>query len=123
MNHKTQTDRKVVEARLTLDVTYFLNGEAADDMLANLQRRCEQAIGNGMLTGDTAAEVHRHEISTTLLPEPLSEDEIFDYMYGRIANGELSLEDTIDRLVCYGLMESHAFVAEMRERMGLTADD
>ncbi|MDF8361333.1 MULTISPECIES: hypothetical protein [Pseudomonadota] len=66
-------------------MTYFLNGEAADFMLANLQRRCEQAIGNGMLTGDTAAEVHRHEISTTLLPEPLSEDEIFDYMYRRIA--------------------------------------
>lgn len=123
MNHEIEDESEVVRARLTLDVTYLLNGETAADMLANLQRLCERAIGNGLLTGETAAEVDLYEISTAILPEPLSEDDITDYMNERIADGDLSLEDILYRLVSYGLMEPHAFIAEMRERMGLSSDD
>src|SRR3546814_8998772 len=46
-----------VNARLTLDVTYLLNGEAVPELLARLERMCELAIGEGLLTGETAAEV------------------------------------------------------------------
>jgi len=120
MNLNTQATPETVNARLTLDVTYLLNGEAAREMLARLQRMCERAIGEGLLTGETAAEVDQYKISTGIMPEPLSEDELLTYMEGRIADGDLSLEDILHRLVRYGLMEPHAFVAEMRERMGVT---
>ena len=40
-----------------LDVTYLLNEEPALKMLERLGSLCERAIGNGMLTGESAAEV------------------------------------------------------------------
>ncbi|MCK6390844.1 MAG: hypothetical protein L6Q40_07450 [Azonexus sp.] len=42
---------------MTLDVTYCLNGENATEMVGRLRRMCERAIGEGMLTGETDAEV------------------------------------------------------------------
>jgi len=57
MNATTQDTPETVNARLTLDVTYLLNGEAAPELLARLERMCELAIGEGLLTGETAAEV------------------------------------------------------------------
>ncbi|MBD3697611.1 hypothetical protein IE981_14780 [Klebsiella pneumoniae] len=57
MNTNTQATSEIVNARLTLDVTFLLNGEPAPEMLERLRSLCERAIGEGMLTGETAAEV------------------------------------------------------------------
>lgn len=103
--------------RLTLDVSYVLNGVSVEDMQAGLSRLVEHAISNGMLTGDSAAEVDEYAAEVVEQPEPLSEDSLARWMTRRIEDGELALEDIPVRLARYGLMEAPAFVAEMRERM------
>lgn len=113
MSKKPQT----VAVRLTIDVVYSVNGEDPTEMTDNLRRNCERAIGEGMLTGETDAEVEEYSMDAVIQPEPLSEDELADFMLQRIENCDLSLEDIQVRLARYGLMEPNAFIAEMRERM------
>lgn len=112
-----------VRVRLTLEVTYVLNGEELDSLLSHLHRQCMRAVGDGLLTGGSDAQVEQYTIDETVLPEPVPEDALVEFMNQRIADGDLSLEDILDRLVRFGLMEPHAFIAEMRERMGLTDTD
>lgn len=123
MNNHIEDAPEVVRAHLALNVTYLLNGETAADMLANLQHPCEHAIGNGLLTGETAAKVDEYTVNVSIVPAAPPFNDITDYMNQRIADGDLSLEDILYRLVRYGLMEPLAFIAEMRERMGLSSDD
>ncbi|MBO9356021.1 hypothetical protein GG851_18695 [Bordetella petrii] len=47
------------------------------------------------------------------------EAEIADCLRQRIEDGNLNAEDIPLRLARYGLMAPEAFVAEMRERMGM----
>ena len=107
----------VVKMRLILDVTYNLNGENAIEMASNLRKMCNRAIGDGMLTGETDAEVDESDIRVMMLPEPLKEDAIAEFMRQRIESGDLALEDIPNRLASYGLMEPQEFVIEVQERM------
>ena len=117
---------ETVNARLTLDVTYLLNGEAAPELLARLQRMCELAIGEGLLTGETAAEVDTWSIDVSEVPSTADretlEAEIAAFMQQRIEDGNLGAEDIPLRLARYGLMAPEAFADEMRERMGMDDD-
>jgi hypothetical protein len=106
-----------VTARLTLDVTYRLNGENAADVINNLRRLCTRAIEDGMLTGELAVEVDVYSMDVVPKPEALSEEEVADLMMQRIEGGALPLEDIPSRLAKYGLMESIDFTNEMRERI------
>lgn len=106
-----------VRVRLTLDVTYDLNGVGAEAMRDRLYRMCMRAIGDGMLTGGTDATVDEYSMVAALVEKPLTEGEVADFMRQRIENGQLQPEDIALRLARYGLMEVPAFVAEMRERM------
>ncbi len=54
---KNSNESNRVTLRLTLDITYDLKGENAGEMAKNLRRMCERAIGEGMLTGESDAEV------------------------------------------------------------------
>lgn len=109
--------------RLTLDVTFLLNGENLEEMSNRLRRMVERAVGEGLLTGETAAEVEKYSMEVTVAPEPLTEDELADFMLRRIENGSIGVEDIPVRLARYGLMEPAAFVSEMRERMEMAKDD
>lgn len=109
--------------RLTLDVVYNLNSESAQEMASRLQKMCEQAIGNGMLTGETNAEIDEYSMETKIMPDPLSEDELAGFMLHRIENGKWETEDITVRLARFGLMEPDAFVGEMRERMKMMAQE
>jgi len=126
MNTHTQATPETVNARLTLDVTYLLNGEAAPELLARLERMCELAIGEGLLTGETAAEVHTWSIDVSEVPSAADretlEAEIAAFMQQRIEDGNLGAEDIPVRLARYGLMAPEAFADEMRERMGMDDD-
>ncbi|WP_265304482.1 hypothetical protein [Verminephrobacter eiseniae] len=108
---------ETVRVRLTFDITYSLNGERATEMVDRLRNMCERAIGEGMLTGESAAEVDEYAMDAVVLPEPLSEDALTDFLRQRVENGDLALDDLPLRLARYGLMEPAAFVDEMRERM------
>lgn len=114
LTHRTGEN---VRVRLTLDVTYDLNGVGAEAMRDRLYRMCVRAIGDGMLTGETDATVEEYSMVAALVAKPLTEEEVAKFMQQRIENGQLHPEDTALRLARYGLMEVPAFVAEMRERM------
>ncbi len=112
-----------VKVRLTLNITYDLNGENAVEMVSRLRKMCERAIGEGMLTGETDAEVEEYSMDAVIHPEPLSEEELADFMRRRIENSQIDPEDIPIRLARYGLMERDAFIDEMRERMESAAND
>ena len=112
-----------VKVRMTLDVTYALNGENAVEMISRLRKMCERAIGEGMLTGETAAEVEEYSMDAVIPPEPLSEEQLSAFMLKRIENGQIHLGDIPVRLARYGLMERNAFMDEMRERMTSAEND
>ncbi|EOU0039433.1 hypothetical protein ACKVFM_002734 [Escherichia coli] len=120
MNDNTPSNADIVQVRLTLDVAYCLNGEAMAEMVSHLQQVCVYAIGNGMLTGNTSAEVEDYRIDVSIPTPPLSEDEIAQYIRQRIEDGSLLAEDVPTRLARYGLMKPDDFVSEMRERMDMT---
>ena len=56
--------------RITLDVTYDLNGQPVADMQSLLQKNLHASIGNGLLTGDTAVEVDEYSVEIVACPEP-----------------------------------------------------
>lgn len=51
---------------ITVNVTYEMNGVAANEMAANLESAFVNAVGSGLLTGDTKAEVDSYEIKTAI---------------------------------------------------------
>lgn len=106
-----------VTLKLTLDVTYVLNGVAQSDIETRLMELCQRAFNEGLLTGDTAAETLEFGASVREVLPPLSEDEVADFLLGQIESGAMPLEDIPVRMARYGLMEQSDFVAEMRERM------
>lgn len=123
MIEQTKPATDATQVRLTLNVAYLLNGEPLEEMTWHLRRMCELAIGNGLLTGDSAAEVDCYTLDVSALPAPLSENEIADYFRQRIGDGNFDAEGIPTRLAGYGLMPSDEFIAEMRERMGMGEDD
>lgn len=62
-------DSDTARVRLTLDVTYSLNGENATEMVSLLRKMCERASGEGMLTGESDAEVEEYSIALELISE------------------------------------------------------
>lgn len=54
------------KVRLTVDVTYFLNGEKAEDMRWRLDDAIRRLAGDGGLTGVTPAEVDEYSVETQI---------------------------------------------------------
>lgn len=50
-----------MKLRLVLDIAYDLNGVPLDELKANLEGVVTHAMGVGLITGGTAAEVKTHE--------------------------------------------------------------
>lgn len=65
-----------LQARLVLDVTYALNGVPREEMLAHLRRACERAIGTGMLSGETEAEVDEYQLRVENVPAQTVKTEV-----------------------------------------------
>lgn len=86
-------------------------------MVDRLLNMCQRAVGEGLLTGESGAEVDEYEVDAVVLPKPLSEDVLAHLTRHRIENGELALEDLPLCLARYGLMEPADFVGEMQERI------
>lgn len=59
--------KELAQIRLTMDVSYDLNGENAVEMSGRLQRMCEHAINEGLLTGESDAQVEKYSIRTKVL--------------------------------------------------------
>lgn len=57
---------EIADLRVVLNVTYSLNRENATEMAGRLQRMCEYCIGEGMLTGESDAEVENFSIDVSI---------------------------------------------------------
>lgn len=115
--------KKVVRLQLVLDVTYSPNGETTKVLAENLEHLVQRAVGEGLLTGDLAAEVEEHEAKVIEIEDELVDrDEVRDYLTDVVENGSMLLEDITMQMAKYGLMHPHAFSAEMRERMDLSKE-
>lgn len=113
----------IAQLRLVIDVRYFANGTSIEELKKRLRYVAEHAYGEGLLTGETEAEVDEHWFAVMETPEPLDEGEIADFMLERIENGSLRAEDLPQTLARYGLMETPDFVTEIRERIDNQAAD
>lgn len=81
--------------RLTLDVDYDLNGESISSMKTLLDNGLNSAIGNGLLSGHTEAEVISHEYTIKVIePTPATEvDKIADGIGCLIEMSRSHIED------------------------------
>ena len=116
-NQSIPQSTDTARVRLILDVTYALNGELAQSMAQLLRRMVERAIGEGMLTGFTDAEVDEYSMDTAIRPDPLDEDQAADCVLDAIQSGDLMLGEIPKQMVRYGLMEPDRFTQEMQQRM------
>lgn len=71
-NRESSRGEQLVRVRLVLDVAYLPYGLSPDELVSNLTRRTEQAIGNGMLTGNSPAEVEERALSCSVVSQPES---------------------------------------------------
>lgn len=67
---------QIARVRLTADVDYALSDETADEMIAFLERATRMAIGNGMLSGDTSAEVDEYDLKVERMPGATQNEEV-----------------------------------------------
>ena len=108
------TTDKPVKARLILDVEYLPNGVDPTVLLGMLQSVVDRAATEGQLTGNTAAAVQKIAMTSVLVEDTMSANDMAWFMVARIDKGHLPSRLVPDRLVRYGLMEPHEFKATMK---------
>lgn len=113
---------ETVRLRLTLDVTYSLNGESADSLAELLRDLVQRAVGNGLLTGDTACEVEEYSMEARTYPQ-VSEEEIADYWAMQVEDGQVRPSYFGEMVARCGLTDPADFAAEMRERIDMASSE
>lgn len=107
--------------QMTLSVDYLPNGVNVQDLKARLERALAHAVGEGLLTGETAAEVDRYSMDlkvTSWSGAPdLDCEQVADFFLDRIENGAMRLENIASEMARFGLMSPVEFLQEMGERM------
>lgn len=101
--------------RLTLDVSYKLQGTPLTEVVDNLQHEVSRALSMGLLYyGLSPVEVSEYSLTVVPLSEPVPEAKAQNYFKELLARGKLSLDDVPHQLVRFGLMEPEAFHAELK---------
>lgn len=92
--------------RLTLDVDYDLNGESISSMKTLLGNGLDSAIGNGLLSGHTEAEVISHGYTIKVIePTPATQvDKIADGIGYLIEMSRSHIEDIEDKRAAMDLI-------------------
>lgn len=116
------------QLRLVLNATYDLNGEPIEDMQENISNAIYHAIGNGMLTGSSSAEIAGYDFTVLTIPHIGGAGEI-DNAIGAIVDMAESHVDDIDSGLQDGIYDaaenqdldrkkdSIAMVSSVRERI------
>lgn len=107
----------ITAMRLTLDIEYKLKGLSPVQMRNILNHVIQTAVGNGLLTSDTNAEVETWSSDVCIVPKAPSEEDMVDYFNQRVADGNMDIKDLVMKAVRSGMQEMPSFVDEMRERM------
>lgn len=116
------SNKDIAHVRFIVNATIAANGENHDMLAQRMNSAFGHAIGNGAITGETAAETQLVEAKTLLLsPEAaaLDEQEIADWISGQIESGSMRLEDLARLMARYALADPAEMREELAERMGL----
>ena len=100
---------------LDLTVDYTLNGVSTQRLQERVRTLINNAIQEGMLTGETEAEVDEWRMDTVINPTH-QHDDIRSHLQGRLESGNLPAENLAEKLAEYGLMPVSDFLDEMQER-------
>ena len=102
---------------ITLEVSadIDLNGTTANELKAHMQAALARAIGDGLLTGHTSAEVDSYSASVNV-ENPQTRALLARCIAQAIEERQLSLDEPADTLIRYGLMLPSDFIDEMQER-------
>jgi|SRR5690554_546844 len=113
----TTTSSVSATTKFTIEVSanIDLNGLTEKELKGHLNIAVFRAIGNGMLTGDTVAEVDEYSVRASANLDSL-EDEIANWLQGQIEDGHLDAEGMARRIARYGLMMPSEFADEIKER-------
>lgn len=107
--------------QMTLVVDYLPNGVSVQDLKRRLERVLERSVGEGLLTGETAAEVAQYSMDVKVTSwsgaPDLDRDQVADFLADRIENGAMHLENIPREMARFGLMSPVDFLQEMDERM------
>ncbi|WP_137917131.1 hypothetical protein [Hydrogenophaga sp. 2FB] len=88
-------ENEQVHLRFTLDAVIDTNGEGHQALAAHLEKSMAQAVGNGAITGHTAAEVQDYTSNVSIMDKgamALSEDDLSSYFSNQIESGAMDLE-------------------------------
>lgn len=107
---------KTTNITLEVKADIDLNGLPLADLEYHLRNALSRAIGNGLLTGDTEAEVDEYSATVTLNRHVKQEGKITEFLQSQIEDGVLDAEGMAQRLTRYGLMLPSDFISEMEER-------
>lgn len=122
------TTKDIAHVRFTVDAVIAANGEDHDMLAQRMNSAFGQAIGNGAITGETAAETETLTAGTILLsPEGASLDEqkIASWISGQIESGSMAMDEVARLMARYALADPAEMREELAERMGLfeSSDD
>lgn len=106
---------KLTNITIEIQADIDRNGLANNELVNHLNTAVGNAIGNGLLTGHTEAEVDVYSAEVTLNRHEL-EDELTRFLQGQIEDGQLDAEGMARRIARCGLMLPSNFIAEMNER-------
>lgn len=116
---QTKTTNITLEVSAEID----LNGLSIEDLERHLHAALSRAIGNGLLTGDTQAEVEQYSATVNVDRHSAHEARIYQFLQDQIEGGHLDAASMATRITRYGLMLPSDFIAEMDERAELSRQD
>jgi len=116
------SDKDTAHIRFTLDVVLEANGEDHEYLAQRMNSAFGRAIGDGAITGESAAETDVVDARTVLLtPQAagLDEDQVATWICELIESGSMRLEDLPRLMARYALSDPAEMREEFAERMGL----
>jgi hypothetical protein len=122
----TMTTKDQAHLQFRLDIVLDANGEDHDYLGQRINSAIAQAIGNGALTGDTAAEVDTHNAQMTLLTPgavALDEEIITKWLTMQIKDGHMELDRIPLLMARYALADPAQMREEIAERMQMQAEE
>lgn len=120
------TETHQIHVRFTLDAIVDTNGESHQTLASHLERSMDQAVGNGAITGSSAAEVSEYSSAVRVLENEavnLTEDELATYFSTQIENGSMELERIPVMMARLALRDPADVRVEMAERMQMLNDE
>jgi hypothetical protein len=116
------TVKDTAHIRFTVNAVIHANGESHEMLGQRMSSAFGRAIGDGAITGDTAAETQSLDAKTLIVsPEAadLDEEQVAAWISSQIESGSMRLEDIARLMARYAFADPGEMREELAERMGL----